>query len=652
MRYYRATLIVLAWLLCPLLVQAQVQTLLLDPSVPMQETAGHWQRLDDASGLLDVQQADAAPGWQALPTHLNASFTPAAIWLRMPLQVERTGSWMLLLGNALLDEVEVHVRQPGGSWQLLGRSGEETPRNAWPVDYRSPAFQFDPPAAGAYELLLRLRSQNALVTRIDLWQRLAFDNHTRREALSFGLYFGLYLLLIGVQLVFWLGTRAPLSGLFLAYLSVCVLNEVLSLGLVQQLTGLPGFWSDRLLGCGIAGALAISSQLACRQLELASLYPRVVQRLVPMVWLFSLCCMLSVVLGHYAAGMVPVQALTLPLTLGFLALALWLWRRGHAPARFFVLAFGIFYAGVLISFLRNLGWLPMNALTALVSTHASALGTMAHMLLLSGWIIGGYERRRRARDRQQVHLEAEIAVRELRESELSAALTLERSVRQEQRDFVAMVSHELRTPLAIILTSAQQLARNLAAPPDKTLARSRNIREAAQRLLALVDDCLADDRMADPQPHTEPRMEPCDLHALVGELYKDFAPGRIVCTLGEGTRQLTTDAGLLRIALRNLLANADRHTPEGQAVRLEMTTQGACLEIEVSNPSEPIAKEDQDQLFERYYRGRNARHRPGAGLGLYLVRRIAERLGGGVALVTAGGEQPVCLRLVLPQAKT
>src|SRR5258707_11593159 len=50
---------------------------------------------------------------------------------------------------------------------------------------------------------------------------------------------------------------------------------------------------------------------------------------------------------------------------------------------------------------------------------------------------------------------------------------------------------------AIILTSAQQLARNLAAPPDKTLARSRNIREAAQRLLALVDDCLADDRMAD-----------------------------------------------------------------------------------------------------------------------------------------------------------
>src|SRR5258707_11848636 len=91
---------------------------------------------------------------------------------------------------------------------------------------------------------------------------------------------------------------------------------------------------------------------------------------------------------------------------------------------------------------------------------------------------------------------------------------------------------------AIILTSAQQLARNRAAPPDKTLARSRNIREAAQRLLALVDDCLADDRMADPQPHAEPRLQPCDLHALVDGLCLDFAPGRIVCHLGGGTQQL------------------------------------------------------------------------------------------------------------------
>src|SRR2546427_8947253 len=51
-----------------------------------------------------------------------------------------------------------------------------------------------------------------------------------------------------------------------------------------------------------------------------------------------------------------------------------------------------------------------------------------------------------------------------------------------------------------------------------------------------------------------------------------------------GTQQLITDAGLLRIALRNLLANADRHTPEGESVRLDVTRQGEGMEIQVSNP--------------------------------------------------------------------
>lgn len=138
----------------------------------------------------------------------------------------------------------------------------------------------------------------------------------------------------------------------------------------------------RVRECSRAVFVVKRGPLGCSLIDLASLYPRLVRQMAPLLWLFSLCCMLLVVSGHYSAGMVPVQAMTLPLALGFLALALWLWRRGHAPARFFMLAFGIFYAGVLISFLRNLGWLPMNALTALVSTHASALGTMAHMLLL------------------------------------------------------------------------------------------------------------------------------------------------------------------------------------------------------------------------------------------------------------------------------
>lgn len=649
MRNYRALIVALALLLALPWAHAQAPQaprmpapLLLAPDAHRLPAAGHLERLDDAAGTLGAAQAAQAQGWQPLPGHLSAGYTQATVWLRLRLHAPQPGQWMLLLGNAVLDDVRIYVQVPGASgWKPLGASGEEVPRHQWPVDFRSPAMQFDPAQAGDYTVLVRLTTRNALKTRIDVWQRLAFDNHTRREGLFFGLYFGFYLLLICLHGLFWRATRAPMSGLFLAYIGTCVLNEVLSLGLVQQITGLPAAWSDRLLGVGIASALPIAVRMSCGQLKLAQRLPRTARVLTHASTALGALCTLAVLLGRYSMGVVPVQVASLLLIAVFTSLALWLLRRGHRPARFFLPAFGIFYASVLIAFVRNLGWLPVNAVTE----NISALGTMVHMVLLSLWIVGSHERQRRARERQQMQLEAELAQRQRRESELLQSLELERRVRQEQRDFVAMVSHEFRTPLAIITTSAQQLGRNLQAPPEKTLARSHNIRTAAQRLLALVDDCLADDRMA--EPHGAPQLSPCDLHALIDKLRQDFTPGRIACAHGEGTRHLATDAALLRIALRNLLANADRHAPEGAVVQVRTRRNGERLRIEVSHPASAIPPDEQARLFERYWRGQGAQHRPGAGLGLYLVRRIAEKLGGSVALAAAGGTEPVCFTLEL-----
>ena len=79
------------------------------------------------------------------------------------------------------------------------------------MDYRSPVIQFNPSQPGDYVILVRLQSKNALATRLEVWQRLAFDNQSRREGLLFGLYFGFYLLLICAHAAFWLVTRAPMA---------------------------------------------------------------------------------------------------------------------------------------------------------------------------------------------------------------------------------------------------------------------------------------------------------------------------------------------------------------------------------------------------------------------------------------------------------
>ncbi|MCC4598001.1 sensor histidine kinase [Xanthomonas campestris pv. phormiicola] len=632
------------------------------------DASGYLQRLDDPQHRLDARQAASASGWTRLPAGLNAGFTSGTVWLRLPLRVESVppGGWMLRLSNAVIDDAQAYASVGDGDWRVLGRSGENVRRRDWPVDYRSPVFQFAPSRPGDYVLLLRLQSKNALVTRLDVWQRLPFDNQSRREGLQFGLYFGFYLLLFCLHLLFWIATRARMSGLFVLYLGGCVLNEAMSIGLVQQVTGLPVAWSDSLLGISIACSLPVGFQVASRQLNLRAFRPGFVRWSTRLLWTVALVCAACVLAGHYAWGMQPVQALALLeiVVVAVLAVGL-LWRR-YPPALFFVLAFFPFYLGVMLGFLRNLGAIPVNGWTQ----YATTFGTMLHMTLMSFFIIGRYERQRRIRERRHANaaaqlarrhgmkLEREVAVRtaELRseirrrqalEDELRASLETKLSLMQEQRDFVAMVSHEFRTPLAVIMASAQQLARKLEAPPERNRVRCGNIRSAAQRLLALVDEYLADDRMG--ETRSPLRLQPCALRALLDELCRDFPPQRVVCDYRADDDSLVTDAGLLRVALRNLIANADRHCPQGESIRIRVRGRGEGLRVEIANPGEPIEPADRERLFQKYYRGGNAGNTPGAGLGLYLVRRIAERLGGWVGLAGDASGTSICFVLLLPR---
>ncbi|TBU92208.1 histidine kinase [Stutzerimonas kirkiae] len=654
------------WCCLCLPLEALADVLRLESGMHSSGTSGYLERFDDAGGRMSVMDVDDASGWQPLPHGLSAGFSLAAIWLRLDLQVppDARRNWVLSLSNALLDDVQVYLHD-GDRWRLIGHSGENLPRALWPVDNRSPAFHLPPLGLDEQRLMVRLQSKNALAVRLDIWEQQAFNDHSRREALLFGIYFGFYLLLICSFAVFWRLTSARDSGLFLIYVITGVFSETLTLGLIQQATGLPVWLSDRLLGVGIIIGLPVGLLLAMRQLELETLYPLAVRRVFRVCSLFAAVMGGWIILGHYGWAMVPTQTIALLAIPCLVLLAIVLCVRGHESARFFLLAFGVFYIGIIMGFMRNLGYLPVNTWTE----HASSVGAMWYMALVSLRIVARYHRQRREHERAQGMLLAELAQqhsqrleqqvmqrtselreeigrRERLEQELRNALSLERKVREEQRDFVAMVSHEFRTPLAIISTTAQRLGGTLGRMEQRNLERCQHIRKASQRLMALVDDYLSDERMTATQ--AEPRLASCDLPSLLGGLQDEFAAGRIQLDYRLAGSDLYCDSGLLRIALRNLLANADRHAPEHEPVWLEVDADGDCVRFRVINGGGAISEEERDRLFQKYFRGQAAQLSPGAGLGLYLVRRIARLLGGNVQQERNDDAERVCFCLTLP----
>jgi signal transduction histidine kinase len=226
------------------------------------------------------------------------------------------------------------------------------------------------------------------------------------------------------------------------------------------------------------------------------------------------------------------------------------------------------------------------------------------------------------------NLKTEMARRELQEIETRRALGVEVQVRLEQHNFVAMVSHEFRTPLAIINTVTQQLARQLDAPREKNLQRCANIRSATQRMTDMMDEFLSADRVGTALQLSLGSFEPSQfMNALIAEWEGD----RLELTCADLPSSFMGDATLLRVAVRNLIANALNHSPATAPVSIRVHgTQASGLEICITDQGIGIAEDELPKLFEKYFRGRASQTESGAGLGLYLVESIAALHGGSV----------------------
>ncbi len=225
------------------------------------------------------------------------------------------------------------------------------------------------------------------------------------------------------------------------------------------------------------------------------------------------------------------------------------------------------------------------------------------------------------------------------ESSMSA---LDASV-HAQRQLVADASHELRTPVTSLRTNIEILKQAHDMPIPERQRLLDDVVEQIEELTLLMNDLIELGRGERPRAGTEDvrldqlveeALERAQRHSPETPLHVELEP---VVLTGEPVR--------LARAVNNLLDNAVNYSPPGSPV--EIVLHGAELTVRDHGPG--ISGADLPHVFDRFYRGAEARGRPGSGLGLAIVRQVAEQHGGSVSAQAAPGGGTL-MRLRLPGA--
>jgi two-component system sensor histidine kinase BaeS len=215
-----------------------------------------------------------------------------------------------------------------------------------------------------------------------------------------------------------------------------------------------------------------------------------------------------------------------------------------------------------------------------------------------------------------------------------------------KRQMVTDVAHELRSPVTNLRCGLEAIQDGLAAPDRGRIDALHAEVVLLQRLIADLEDLA----LAEAGGLTL-RREAIDIAAAVRRATAaetDGAP--VTVQIADDASTVAADPGRFDQMLRNLIGNARRHTPPEGRIEVRAARADGAVRIEVADSGSGIAPEHLPHVFDRFYRADASRDRAtgGAGLGLAIVRRLAEAHGGSVSARSDGPGRGATFTLILP----
>lgn len=225
------------------------------------------------------------------------------------------------------------------------------------------------------------------------------------------------------------------------------------------------------------------------------------------------------------------------------------------------------------------------------------------------------------------------------EHDIIEALNKERELGELKSRFVSMASHEFRTPLASILSSTSLLKKYVGEPDkaDRQVKHLERIRISVRHLTNILNDFLSLDKLEEGK--VEVRNSQFNLAEFCDEISVDTQDGigktgQEIRYKHDGIEEIIADQQMLKHIFQNLLSNALKYSPEESKVLFNTIVKDKLLIATVKDSGIGIPKDEQANLFTRFFRAKNAFNIEGTGLGLNIIKKYIEMTGGNISFTS------------------
>lgn len=231
-------------------------------------------------------------------------------------------------------------------------------------------------------------------------------------------------------------------------------------------------------------------------------------------------------------------------------------------------------------------------------------------------------------------VEKNITEQKRAEQDMIGALKKERELNELKSRFVSMASHEFRTPLATVLSSINLVGRHAENGNAEAVSKHvGRIKSSVRNLTSILNDFLSLEKLE--LGKVEFRPTQVDLKELVQSVIEEIES---MCKPGQNIRldfyahtDATIDSQLVRNILFNLLSNAVKYSTEDKDITVHVDGTDESIVLKVIDQGMGIPKDEQSHMFERFFRAKNATNIQGTGLGLNIVKKHVELMGGNIS---------------------